>query len=72
MKRTSRFNGGDASQPLDPGGTRIGFSARGTLSRTAFGIDFGVPGPGFDIGVGDMVEFIIEAEFLRPLDGQQP
>jgi len=29
------FNGGYASQPLDPGGSRIGFSARGSLSRTA-------------------------------------
>lgn len=62
------FNGGYAGHPLDPGGSRIGFSARGSLLRSAFGIDLGIPPPGSSMGVGDAVEFIIEAEFLRPRD----
>ena len=37
------FNGGYASFALDPSGSRIGFSARGTLMRSAFGIAFGIP-----------------------------
>ena len=60
------FNGGYASHPLDPFGARIGFSARGTLMRSAFGIAEGVPPPGSDFGVGDAVEIVIEAEFTRP------
>lgn len=60
------FNGGYASHPLDPTGSRIGFSAHGALSRTAFGMGFGVPEPGSTMGVGDEVAFIVEAEFLRP------
>lgn len=62
------FNGGYGGHPYDPGGARIGFSARGTLSRSAFGVDLGLPAPGSTIGVGDRVEFAIEAEFLRPRD----
>ncbi len=65
------FNGGYGSHPLDPGGSRIGFSAHGTLLRSAFGIDDGLPSPGSDFGVGDQVELVIEAEFLRPKDAPQ-
>ena len=60
------FNGGYAAFALDPSGSRIGFSARGTLLRSAFGIAFGIPSPGSTIGVGDAVEVIIEAELARP------
>ena len=59
------FNGGYASHPLDPFGARIGFSAHGTLLRSAFGITEGVPPPGSDFGVGDAVEIVVEAEFTR-------
>ena len=62
------FNGGYASHPYDPGGSRIGFSATGSLSRSDFGMSFGVPEEGSQMGVGDVVEFYIETEFLRPLD----
>jgi len=62
------FNGGYASFALDPAGSRIGFSARGELTRSVFGIAFGIPAPGSIIGVGDRVEIIIEAEFTRPAD----
>ncbi len=65
---TATYNGGYASHPMDPGGSRIGFSARGTLKRSDFGITLGIPAPGTKMGVGDEVEFILEVEFLRPAD----
>ncbi|MEZ5667488.1 MAG: YceI family protein [Alphaproteobacteria bacterium] len=63
------FNGGYAGHPLDPSGSRIGFSARGTLMRADFGMGFGIPEPGTTMGVGNAVEVIVEAEFTRPKDG---
>jgi polyisoprenoid-binding protein YceI len=62
------FNGGYASHPLDPTGSRMGFSARGTLNRSDFGLAYGIPEPGTTMGVGDTIEFIIESEFTRPAD----
>lgn len=59
------YNGGYAGHPLDPH-ARIGFSARGSLSRSEFGMAYGVPAPGTTMGVGDKVEFVIEAEFNGP------
>ena len=60
------FNGGYAGLPgLDPR-ARAGFSARGTLRRSDFGIDVGVPAPGSDFGVGDTIELLVEAEFSGP------
>lgn len=65
------FNGGYASHPYDPGGSRIGLSATGSLSRSAFGMGMGVPEEGSRMGVADVVEFVIETEFQRPLDADQ-
>jgi polyisoprenoid-binding protein YceI len=59
------YNGGYLGHPLDPH-ARAGFSARGTLKRADFGISFGIPEPGSTMGVGDAVEFAIEAEFSGP------
>lgn len=59
------FNGGYAGHPMDPN-ARIGFSARGALNRSEFGIGFGIPEPGTKMGVSDAVEFSIEAEFTGP------
>ena len=59
------FNGGYAGHPMDPNG-RIGFSARGSLLRSAFGMGYGVPPPGSSMGVGDEVEIVIETEFTGP------
>ena len=59
------FNGGYAGHPFDPN-ARIGFSARGSLKRAAFGVVEGIPPPGTTMGVSDNVEFIIEAEFNGP------
>ena len=61
-----RFNGGWAGIPgMDPN-ARAGFSARGTLKRSEFGMDYGLPPPGTSFGVGDEVQIIIEAEFSGP------
>lgn len=59
------YNGGYAGHPMDPH-ARVGFSARGTLKRSDFGISFGIPAPGTTMGVGDAVEVIIECEFSGP------
>lgn len=59
------FNGGYAGHPMDAG-ARIGFSARGVLKRSDFGISYGIPAPGTTLGVGDEVTIIIEAEFINP------
>lgn len=67
----AKFNGGYAGHPFDPN-ARIGFSARGGLSRSAFGIAYGVPEEGSTMGVGDAVEFIIEAEFTGPAWAEAP
>jgi polyisoprenoid-binding protein YceI len=65
------FNGGYADHPMDPAGSRIGFSAEGSLERSAFGMGFGVPAPGTTLGVGHLVAFTIEAEFTRLKDEKQ-
>ena len=57
------YNGGYPPASFDPGGARIGFSAHGTLSRSAFGLSTGVPAPGTSFGVGDEVDIAIETEF---------
>lgn len=59
-----RYNGGYPGMALDPGG-RIGFSARGSLKRSDFGIGFGLPAPGSNMGVFDEVEIIIETEMKQ-------
>ncbi|MBV9510316.1 MAG: polyisoprenoid-binding protein [Caulobacteraceae bacterium] len=60
---TATYNGGYAENSFDPGGARVGFSAHGSLLRSAFGIAAGIPAPGSTIGVGDRVDVAIEAEF---------
>jgi polyisoprenoid-binding protein YceI len=65
------FNGGYAGHPMDPN-ARIGFSARGRIKRSEFGIALGVPAPGSDMGVGDEVDILVEAEFTGPPLAQTP
>ena len=65
MTLVAKFNGGYAGHPYDPN-ARIGFSARGTLERSAFGVAYGIPAPGTTMGVSDAVEVIVEAEFTGP------
>lgn len=59
------FNGGYAGHPMDPQ-SRIGFSARGVLKRSEFGMAYGIPAQGSTMGVSDAVEVLIEAEFNGP------
>lgn len=66
------FNGGYAGfPPYDPN-ARIGFSAKGSLKRSVFGIVAGLPTPESPVGVGDDVTFEIEAEFNGPPTPQTP
>ena len=60
-----KFNGGYPGMQMDPH-ARVGFSAHGGLKRSDFGMGFGVPAPGTNFGVGDPVNFEIEAEFSGP------
>lgn len=59
------FNGGYEGHVQDPN-ARIGFSAKGAIKRSNFGITIGIPGPGSTMGVFDDVAFEIEAEFTGP------
>lgn len=62
----TQFNGGWRGLPdMDPH-ARIGFSAHGVLKRSEFGIAYGIPEKGSNMGVSDEVEFDIEAEFSGP------
>jgi len=63
---TGMFNGGYAGIPdMDPH-ARVGFSAHGSLTRSDYGMTFGVPAPGTTAGVGDLIDISIEAEFIGP------
>jgi polyisoprenoid-binding protein YceI len=55
------YNGGWPANAMD--GARIGFSGHGSFKRSAFGMGFGVPAAGSNLGVGDDVEVMIETEF---------
>jgi polyisoprenoid-binding protein YceI len=60
------YNGGYAGmEKMDPQ-ARVGFSAHGAFKRSDFGIAYGVPAPGSTVGVGDSIDFSIEAEFIGP------
>ena len=60
------FNGGYPGMPeMDPH-ARVGFSAHGSFKRSDFGMAFGIPAPGTNMGVGDLIDFSIEAEFNGP------
>jgi polyisoprenoid-binding protein YceI len=62
----ARFNGGyKGFPPYDPS-ARIGFSAKGALTRSVFNVAAGLAPPGSTMGVGDRVDFEIEAEFNGP------
>jgi polyisoprenoid-binding protein YceI len=63
---TATYNGGYAGMPnMDPH-ARVGFSAHGSLKRSDFAMTYGLPAPGTTIGVGDLIDISIEAEFTGP------
>jgi polyisoprenoid-binding protein YceI len=63
---TGTFNGGYPGMPkMDPH-ARVGFSAHASFNRSDFGMTFGLPAPGTTMGVGDLIDVSIEAEFTGP------
>jgi polyisoprenoid-binding protein YceI len=59
------FNGGYPGFAMDPQ-ARIGFSLKGQIKRSDFGMSYGIPAPGSEMGVADEVDFVIETEMLGP------
>ncbi|MDB5475898.1 MAG: polyisoprenoid-binding protein [Phenylobacterium sp.] len=55
------FNGGYAPNAYD--GARAGFSGKTTIRRSDYGISYGVPAPGTNMGVGDHIDVVIETEW---------
>jgi polyisoprenoid-binding protein YceI len=55
------FNGGYAPNAYD--GARAGFSGKTTIRRSDYGISYGVPAPGTNMGVGDHIDVTIESEW---------
>jgi polyisoprenoid-binding protein YceI len=66
MVLEATYNGGYTGMPDRDPHARVGFSAHGAFKRSDFGIAFGIPAPGTTIGVGDTIDFSIEAEFTGP------
>jgi polyisoprenoid-binding protein YceI len=61
----ARFNGGYEGMALDPN-ARVGFSAHGSFNRSDFGMSYGLPPEGSNLGVGNEVEVTVETEFNGP------
>jgi polyisoprenoid-binding protein YceI len=55
------FNGGYAPNAFD--GARAGFSGKATIRRSDFGIGYGIPAPGTNLGVGDHIDVTLETEW---------
>jgi polyisoprenoid-binding protein YceI len=63
---TGTYNGGYPGVPkMDPH-ARIGFSAHGSFKRSEFGMVADLPAPGTTMGVGDLIDVSIEAEYSGP------
>lgn len=65
------YNGGWGHMPMDPMGARAGFSLETVIRRSDFGIDFGIPESGSDMGVSDEVQIFFEVEMTNP-DAPKP
>ncbi len=68
----ARFNGAYAGYPPYDPNARAGFHASGSLSRSVFGLTYGLPPEGSTMGVGDEVTFRIDAEFTGPPAEEAP
>lgn len=67
------YNASWARHPLGHAFSGIGFSARGTIRRSEYGLTVLQPQPGApNTGVADEVELLIEAEFTRPVEQDVP
>ena len=69
---SARFNGAYPGYPPYDPNARAGFHASGSLSRSAFGMTYGLPPEGSKMGVGDEVKFWIDAEFTGPPAPETP
>lgn len=69
---SARFNGAYPGYPPHDPNARAGFHASGSLSRSAFGMIYGLPPEGSTMGVGDEVKFWIDAEFTGPPAPEAP
>lgn len=61
------FNGERNPHPMMPTIAAVGFSARGTLNRSTWGMGAYIPQAEGAPGISDAVNLIIEAEFQAPL-----
>lgn len=61
------YDGSHSPHPMGMQTSSIGFSARGTILRSQYGVNELQPRAGND-GISDQVEIIIEAEFNRPIE----
>lgn len=61
------YTGSHSPHPFGMQISSIGFSARGVIQRSQFGVNELLPRAGND-GVSDQVELVIEAEFTRPIE----
>lgn len=66
------YNASHAQHPLGFPIALIGFSARGEIQRSQFGVSQLMANEGGNDGVSDAVEIQIEAEFTRPVEPPQP
>ncbi|MGH6949532.1 MAG: YceI family protein [Vitreimonas sp.] len=61
------YNASHRQHPMGPQVSLIGFSARGDVRRSEFGVRTLLPTTGGMDGVSDEVHLQIEAEFMRPI-----
>jgi polyisoprenoid-binding protein YceI len=66
------YNSSWAQHPMGMPLSGIGFSARGTIKRSDYGLMVLQPRTGANSGVADEVELIIEAAFERPIENATP
>jgi len=63
---TATYNGGYPGMPVKDPHARIGFSAHGSFKRSEFGMTSGIPAAGTTMGVSDLIDVTIEAEYTGP------
>lgn len=66
------YNKSYAQHPMGGPVSLIGFSARGTVQRSQYGLNVLLPAGATGVGVSDEVDVIIEAEFTRPAGNDNP
>lgn len=62
------YNNSFAQHPMGFPVALVGFSAKGVIKRSDYGVSQFVPEEGSVVGVGDDVELLIEVEFQKPVE----